>query len=92
MDGQVVSYEKWAIGNTTEIENGINSTYYFSSFKIVINKIEYYLYYIYYPRDDFDSTKEGIKSLKIVKVNEDDKYFCYWQNLKTVVFLPDEAR
>ncbi|MCQ2599928.1 MAG: DUF5104 domain-containing protein [Treponema sp.] len=92
LNGQVVSCEKWAVGSTTEIENEINSTYYFSSFKIVINKIDYYLYYIYFPRNDFDSSREGIRSLKIVKVDEDDKYFCYWQSLKPGVFLPDEAK
>jgi len=92
LNGKVESYEKWAVGSTTDIEKGKNSTYYYSSFKLMINEVEYYLYYIYYPRNDFDSTNEGVKTLKIVKVDEDDKYFCYWQNLKPGVFLPDEAK
>ncbi len=92
LNGQIETYEKWAVGNTTDIEKGKNSTYYYSSFKMIINKVEYYLYYIYYPRNDFDSTKEGVESLKIVKVDEDDKYFCYWQDMKPGIFLPDEAK
>ena len=92
LNGLIETYEKWAVGNTTDIEKGKNSTYYYSSFKMLINKVEYYLYYIYYPRNDFDSTKEGIKTLKIVKVDEDDKYFCYWQDMKPGIFLPDEAK
>lgn len=92
LNGQVKTYEKWAVGSTTDIEQGKNSTYYYSSFKMTINGIEYYLYYIYFPKNDFNSTKEGVQSLKIVKVVDDDKYFCYWQDMKPGVFLPDEAR
>ena len=92
LNGQIETYEKWAVGNTTDIDKEKNSTYYYSSFKMKINEVEYYLYYIYYPRNDFDQTKEGIKTLRIVKVAEDDKYFCYWQDMKPGVFLPDEAK
>ena len=59
---------------------------------MVISGIEYYLYYIYYPRNDFELIKEGITSLKVVKVDEDGKYFCYWQDMKLGIFLPDEAK
>lgn len=92
LNGQVKTYEKWAVGSTTDIEQGKNSTYYYSSFKMTINGTDYYLYYIYFPKNDFNSTKEGVQSLKIVKVVDDDKYFCYWQDMKPGVFLPDEAR
>ncbi len=92
LNGKVESHEKWAVGSTTDIEKGKNSTYYYSSFKMVISGIEYYLYYIYYPRNDFELIKEGITSLKVVKVDEDGKYFCYWQDMKLGIFLPDEAK
>ena len=91
LNGQIETYEKWAVGSTTDIEQGQNATYYYSSFKIMINRMEYYLYYIYYPKNDFRSTAIGLKSLKIVKVEEDDKYFCYWTDMEPGVFLPDDA-
>ena len=92
LNGKVTTYEKWAVGSTTGIEKEKNSTYYYSSFKMVIKEIEYYLYYIYYPEDDFNIKNEGLKSLRIIKVNDDDKYFCYWQEMKPGVFLPDAAK
>lgn len=92
LHGKVETYKKWSVGSTTDIEHGKNSTYYYSSFKMMIKEVEYYLYYIYYPRNDFDSKKEGVESLKIVRVDEDDKYFCYWQDMKPGIFLPDEAK
>ncbi len=92
LDGKIDSYEKWAVGSTTDIEKDKNSTYYYSSFKLSINNVEYYLYYIYYPKNDFSLDSEGIKSLKVVKVSEDDKYFCYWQDMQPGIFLPDEAK
>ena len=92
LNGKVESYEKRAVGSTTDIEQGKNSTYYYSKFRLKINKIEYCLYYIYYPRNDFELTTEGITSLKIVKADEINKYFCYWQDMKLGIFLPDEAK
>lgn len=92
LNGQIDFYEKDSVSSTTDIEKGENSTYYYSKFKIIINNIEYCLYYIYYPRNDFNSAKEGVESFKIVKVDDIDKYFCYWQDMKPGVFLPDEAK
>ncbi len=92
LNGQIETYEKRAVGSTTDIEQEKNSTYYYSKFRIIIKEVEYCLYYIYYPRNDFDSTKEGIKTLKIVRVEEINKYFCYWQDMKPGIFLPDEAK
>ena len=92
LNGNVESYEKWSVSSTTSIEKGQNATYYYSSFKLKINNIEYFMYYIYYPKNDFQLTESGLKSLKIVKVEEDDKYSCYWQDMEPGVFLPDEAK
>lgn len=92
LNGRIKSYEKWAVGSTTDIEKGKNSTYYYSKFKMIINEVEYYLYYIYYPKNDFNVAKEGVETLKIVKIDEADKYFCYWQDMKPGIFLPDEAK
>lgn len=92
LNGNVESYEKWAVGSTTDIEKEKNSTYYESKFKVKINNFSYFMYYANTVRNDFSSEKTGLRILKIFKEEDKEKYFYYWEDMKPGVFLPDEAK
>ena len=47
--------------------------------------------YIFIAKDSFDNKKEGIRSLKIIKESDEDKYFCYWQDMKAEIFIRAEG-
>ena len=44
---------------------------------------------ITYTKNSYDPQKEGVKSIKVIKEIDDDKYFCYWQELKPGIFVPE---
>ena len=86
-DGKISNFEKITMGMDTSIDGGKNSTEYKTEFRFIINETSYLLYYIYTPKNSYDTMKEGVKSIKIIKEIEDDKYFCYWQKLKPGMFV-----
>lgn len=90
--GKIDSYEKWAIGSSTSIEKEKNSTSYQSKFKIKINGISYYMYYDNTVKNDFSQENVGLKFIKIFSEEDEDKYFCYWNEIKPGIFLPEEAK
>jgi hypothetical protein len=92
LNGKIDSYEKWAVASTTDIEKSKNSTNYESKYKIKVNNVLYYMYYDNTVKNDFDNDKVGLYFLKIFKVEDKDKYFCYWEDINPGIFLPDEAK
>ena len=92
LNGQIETYEKWAVGNTTDIEKEKNSTTYRSKFIIKINNVSYFMYYDYTVKNDFYPEKVGLLFVKIFAETDKDKYFCYWNKIEPGIFLPDEAK
>ena len=92
LNGQVKTYEKWAIATTTDMEKGQNSTCYRSKFKLKIDDITYFMYYDNTVKNDFSSEQVGLKFIKIFPLADEDKYFCYWQDIKPGIFLINEAK
>lgn len=92
VNGNVESYKKFGISSKTSIEKKQNSTYYESQFKLIINGISYFLLYSYTVKNDFEPEKVGLKFIKMYKESDEEKYFCYWNQIEPGVFLPDEAK
>lgn len=90
LNGKITRYEKWAVSADTSIEGPKNRTEYHSTYRLWINDEEYVLDYIYIVRDDFQKKAEGVRSMKLIKKIDEDKYFCYWQDMKPGLFLPKE--
>lgn len=63
LDESIDSYEEWAVGSKTSVEYGKNSTVYYSRFTMKVNNVDYFLHYIYYPKNDFDVNREGIRTI-----------------------------
>ncbi len=91
LNGKIVSCEEYGIAMKGGIEKEKNSTRYESEFKIKIKDTVYFMYYDYTVRNDFSPKKEGLRFIKIFKESEQEKYFCYWDLIKSGVFLPDES-
>lgn len=91
LNGKIISCEKFGIAMDGDIEKEKNSTHYESKFKIIINDTVYFMYYDYTVRNDFSPKKEGLRFIKIFKEAEKKKYFCYWDLIKSGIFLPDES-
>lgn len=87
--GNILEYEKIAMGIDTRIEGKSNSSEFHTSYKIHIDDTDFIMEYIFIVRDSFDDKDEGIKSLKIIKEIDEDKYFCYWQDMKPGIFIPE---
>jgi hypothetical protein len=88
-DGKISSYEKIAIGQESNIDGGKNSTEYNTKYRFIINETSYLLYYKYTPKNSYEIQKEGLSSIKIIKETDEDKYFCYWNELKPGIFVPE---
>ena len=86
-DGQITDYEKIVMGMEASVNNGLNATTFNTKYRFKINEVSYLLYYIYTPKNTFDSKKEGVRSIKIVKEIDSDKYFCYWNEIKPGIFI-----
>jgi len=86
--GRIDSYEKWAIGSSTSIEKEKNSTSYQSKFKIEINGISYYMYYDNTVKNDFLLENIGLKFIKIFAEVDEEKHFCYWNEIPKGVSFP----
>ena len=87
--GNILGYEKLAMGVDTIIEGKLNSSEFHTSYKLHINDTDFIMDYIFIVKDSFDNKREGIKSLKIIKESDEDKYFCYWQDMKPGIFIPE---
>ena len=92
INGKIESYEKFGITSKTSIEKNQNASYYDSKFKLIINEIPYLLYYTYTVKNDFQPKTIGLKCIKIVLETDEEKYFCYWDEIAPGIFLPDEAK
>ena len=87
--GNIFGYEKTAMGVDIIIEGKFNSSEFHTSYKLHINDTDFIMDYIFIAKDSFDNKKEGIRSLKIIKESDEDKYFCYWQDMKPGIFVPE---
>lgn len=89
-NGSINSFENYATSMETSIDGELNSTTYNTIFKVSIDGIMYLLFYIYTPKDLYDNKIEGVRSIRVIKESEREKYFCYWQDMKPGIFVPDE--
>ena len=87
--GSVVKYEEWAIGVETKIEKGDKLSQYYSRFLVWIGETEYMLHYIYIVENSFNRETEGVRTIKFIRKEDEEKYFCYWDQLKAGVFIPE---
>lgn len=89
--GTISDSEKWAMGMDSKIEKGETiEIEYHTTFRFIIKDVPYLLYYIYIAKDSSNSKRDGVRTLRVVKEADDDKYFFYWQRLEPGIFVPEE--
>ena len=72
-----------------KIEKGDKLSQYYSKFRVWIGEREYVLYYIYIVENSFNRETEGVRTIKFIRKEDEKKYFCYWDQLKAGVFIPE---
>lgn len=88
-DGKISDSKMRSTGTETEIAGKHNSTEYMTTFTFNLDDVPYLLYYKYTPKNTFDQKKEGVKSIQTVKESDDDRYFCYWEDMGAGILAPD---
>lgn len=90
VNAKIEKYEEYSKSVDTKIRDSKSSFEYHTTYILWINGMEYILRYIYTAKNSFDINTEGIRSLRIVKKVDKDKYFCYWQDMEPGIFIPEE--
>jgi hypothetical protein len=88
-DGKIIHYEYQTSFMKTSIEKGKNSTEYHTVYNLVTDKQHYELDYIYIVKNDFDVDSIGIRSLKIVTIENERKYRCFFEDFKDGIIIPE---
>lgn len=86
----ITEYKKDAVGTSDSIERHGNSTEFRTIYQFTINTTPYFMYYIYIVKNTFEPDTEGVRTIQIIKEEDDKKYFIYWQDMLPGVFNPEE--
>jgi len=83
-----------SMGSSMEgsINHGKKVTCYYSKFELISNDNNFIMDYVVTIEDAYEQKNIGIKSLKIIKLEDTEKYFIYLQDLPDGITLPDEAK
>ena len=89
-NGKVTEYKEVVASSFTHIDMNLNSTEFNDEYDFTIGDTPYILLFIYYPKNTIDIRKEGVTTIQVMKKEDEDKYFCYWEDMEPGIFVPRE--
>ena len=90
-NGKVSEYKEVVASSFTHIDMNLNSTEFNDEYDFTIGDTPYILLFIYFPKNTIDIRQEGVKTIQVIKKEDEEKYICYWEDMEPGIFVPVQA-
>lgn len=84
--GEVVSWERFAFNVSERINHGKMTKRNYVWYKVNTDQQEYYMYFVQWTVDTEHPENVGIYALRVVKAEDDERLFCYYQDMEAGIF------
>ena len=86
VQGDVVSWERYAFSVGETIDHGESTKSNYVWYKVNMDQQEYYMYFVQWTVDTEHPENVGIYALRVVKAEDDENLFCYYQDMEAGIF------
>jgi hypothetical protein len=90
--GDIVSWEQVVWGSSENVEYGKLSLKIRSWYTIFTDENEYTILLIDFNPDTLNKNNEGLYTLRVLKTEDEDKYFTYWEDIELPgIWVPEKV-